>query len=272
MDQVITNTQNVVVNPLMQRVRIPGETFTLPSGGVFYTNGELSPEVQNGEIHVYPMTAIDELIMKSVDKVFSGEAVKEIFGRCIPAVIRPGDLSAKDVDFLLVALRKVSYGPTFEMTYKHDCENAGNQTYDVELDQYVRRVQRLNATTIKQTFEYRLENGQVVTFKPASYDDIVKLYQDQHAQSLTEEVTDAEALRRMFVVIISMIEKVDNITDPDMIMEWLQGLPVLWLQALSAAARDTTNWGIQFEVDVVCKDCGATVKVPTPLNPISFFM
>jgi hypothetical protein len=271
MDQ-LTNPQTNVINPLMQRVRIPGETFTLPSGGVFYTHGELSPEVVNGEVHVYPMTAIDELIMKSVDKVFSGDAVKEIFGRCVPSVLQPGQLSAKDVDFLLVALRKVSYGPTFEMSYTHDCEKAELHTYEVSLDEYIRGVNRLNPTTIRQQFEYKTPNNQTIVFKPASYDDIVKMYQQQHAEGIGTDVSNNEELRRILIGVIALIDRVDDTTDPDMILEWLKSLPVLWLQSISEAAGKTTNWGIQFEVTVTCKDCNKPVKVPTPLNPISFFI
>jgi hypothetical protein len=32
------------INPLLTQGRIPGETFQLPSAGIFYTNGELEPQ------------------------------------------------------------------------------------------------------------------------------------------------------------------------------------------------------------------------------------
>jgi len=49
------------INPLIERAYVPGETHTLPSGGLFYKNGELSNDVKNGEITVNPMTAIMKL-------------------------------------------------------------------------------------------------------------------------------------------------------------------------------------------------------------------
>ena len=39
-------------NPLLQKIRLPGRIFQLPSRGLFYKNGELDESVKNGEIHV----------------------------------------------------------------------------------------------------------------------------------------------------------------------------------------------------------------------------
>jgi len=257
-------------NPLMQRVRIPGETFALPSGGNFYKDGELSPEVENGEVHVHPMTAIDELVMKSLDKVFSGEAVNEVFGRCIPSVLKPGQLSAKDVDFLLIALRKVSYGPDIDVTYTHDCEDAKEHSYPVSLTTYIHNAQKVNPTTIKTTFSYKTESGQTVNYLPATYKDIVKLYQRQYAEN-NKELTSDEELHSTLTAVSAMIHDVDGVTDREQIIEWLTSLPILWLKEICDAASNTTNWGVKFEVEIECKDCGHKVLVPTPLNPISFF-
>lgn len=261
------------INPLLQRVRIPGETFTLPSGGVFYTNGELAPDVVNGEVHVYPMTGIDELVMKSVDKILNGEAIKEVFSRCIPSVRIPGALSAKDVDYLLVALKKVSYGPTFEINYKHDCERAEQHTYELPLDMFLRGAKPIDPTTMRAAFQFKLENGQVLFFKPATYDDVVKVYQSQQLQDArAAEMTQAEQLQDLLSSVAILIDRVDEVSDRDMIVEWLKTLPVSWLQAISDAAIATTNWGVEFDVPIVCVDCQANLTIPTPLNPISFFI
>lgn len=267
-------TSPMVVNPLIQRVRIPGQTFPLPSGGLFYKDGELSPDCQNGEIHVYPMTAVDEMVLKSVDKVFSGEAVKEVFGRCIPGVLKPGALSAKDVDYLLVALRKVSYGPSFEVTYTHDCDGATANDYEVSLDTFLQDTKPVNPVTMRDSFEFKLPNGQTINFKPSSYDDVVALYQSQRADVMRGEngLSEAESLQRIMTGAAMLIGSVDGITDRELIIEWLKSIPILWLRDIATAAHNTTEWGITFEVKLVCKDCKATLIVPTPLNPISFFI
>lgn len=274
MDQSIPNANllQTEVNPLIRRARVPGESFTLPSGGTFYTNGELHPDCIGGEVHVYPMSAIDELVMKSKDKIFTGAAVKEVFARCIPAVQQPGALSAKDVDFLLTALRKVSYGPTFDLTFTHNCDDAKEHTYQVALDSFLRGVKRINPTAIRAKFEFKLENGQLIKFKPATYDDIVAIYQHQYMNFAGEEITNQQILDDLMNSISALIDNVDGVSERKHIIEWLQSIPIAWLQKISDAAKDTTDWGISFDVPLKCNDCGADVVVPTNLNPISFFI
>lgn len=267
-------TQPDTTNPLIRRIRIPGQTFPLPSGGLFYNNGELAPNCTNGEIHVFPMTAVDELVMKSVDKVFSGEAVKEVFGRCIPDVLKPGELSAKDVDYLLIALRKVSYGPTFTITYQHDCEDSDEHEYEVSLDMFLQKTTQVNPVTMRESFSMELPNGQRVHFRPSTYNDVVAMYQSQHADYVNGDkaLSTEETLDRVMTGAAILIGDVDGITDRTMIVEWLRTLPIMWLRDISIAAADTTSWGIKFEVPLVCKDCKAELVVPTPLNPINFFI
>lgn len=106
-------------NPLLRRFNhMPPETFRLPSGGVFYTNGELDDEVINGEVEVHPMTAIDEITIKSPDMMYQGTAIEKVFSRCIPQVLKPLELLTKDMDYLLVCLRIVTYGETLDLTWE----------------------------------------------------------------------------------------------------------------------------------------------------------
>jgi hypothetical protein len=106
-------------NPLLRRFsHMPPETFRLPSGGVFYTDGELDPEVVNGEVVVYPMTAIDEITIKSPDMLYQGSAIEKVFNRCIPQVLKPMKLLTKDVDYLMVCLRIVTYGKMLDLTWQ----------------------------------------------------------------------------------------------------------------------------------------------------------
>ena len=99
-DDNIQSTEQPRSNPLLERIRIPGETFTLPSQGIFYKNGELDDDSKNGEVYIYPMVTYDEIVLKTPDKLFSGEAITEVFQRCVPQIKKPMELLAKDVDFI----------------------------------------------------------------------------------------------------------------------------------------------------------------------------
>ena len=73
-------------NALLNKIKLPGKRFRLPSLGLFYNDGELDDSVENGEIEVFSMTALDEISLRSPEFLFSGEAIERVFKRCIPEV------------------------------------------------------------------------------------------------------------------------------------------------------------------------------------------
>ena len=75
------------VNPLLERARLPGQTFTLPSKGLFYKHGEVDDSVlaAKGEVMVYPMVTLDEINIKTPDKLLNGTAITDVFKRCMPS-------------------------------------------------------------------------------------------------------------------------------------------------------------------------------------------
>jgi hypothetical protein len=105
-------------NPLLQKIKIPGKRFRLPSRGLFYTQGELEDGVVDGEIIVYPMTSIDEMYLRSPELLFNGEAIDIVIKRCCPEIKKPLQLVSKDVDFILACLRVVSYGNSYTIKTK----------------------------------------------------------------------------------------------------------------------------------------------------------
>lgn len=262
--------QTKPVNPLLDRLRMPGATFKLPSQGIFYTNGELDESVKNGEVEVYPMTAIDEIIMSTPDKLISGKAIQEVFQRCIPQIQKPADLLAKDVDFLMVALRSVSFGDTMEVTYQHDCEGGLNHTYNVNLQQMIRATKTVDPTLISKEYSHTLPNGQQVTLKPLTYGNIVELYQ-MTAMTKAQELSEDDAEKLIVNTLASVIARVDEISDREMIREWVAKLPLGWKRQVETTAQSVTQWGVDFTSKQKCKDCKQHMDVHVTANPVSFF-
>ena len=103
-----------MTNPLKQYFRRPALYLTLPSRGQFYPEGALEmPE--NGELPVYPMTAIDEITSKTPDALFNGTAVPEIIKSCIPGIKEPWAIPSVDMDAILVAIRAATSGNDLEI-------------------------------------------------------------------------------------------------------------------------------------------------------------
>lgn len=105
-------------NPLLEKIELPGRRFRLPSRGQFYTNGELDPEVEDGEVQIFSMTAIDEISMRSPEYLFNGQAIERVFNRCVPEIKKPLELLSVDVDYILTAIRIVSYGDIIEINLR----------------------------------------------------------------------------------------------------------------------------------------------------------
>lgn len=253
-------------NQLLARIRIPGETFRLPSGGLFYEPGILSEKVVDGEIYVFPMTAIDEIAIKTPDLLFSGEAVVQVFGRCIPDVLQPRKMLAKDIDFLLIALRKVSYGPQMELTYTHDCEKAKEHSYVIDVDQFLKRSKRIDPNTMLKDFHITLSNNQIVEVAPISFGGYVALMQASET-----DVDPVKLAQRLIFSVSQIIKSVDTETDSTKIQEWLAAIPPMLMKQVTESIEKTTEWGPDFMANIKCKDCGSEVQVQAPLNPLAFF-
>lgn len=130
-------------NPLLSKIKLPGKRFRLPSRGLFYTNGELKDTVQDGEVEVLSMSTIDEINLRSPDYLFSGEAIEKVFKRCIPEVEQPLKLLSPDVDFLLTALRIVSYGEQTEIeTRCPKCEERQNEENKVKEEEFIEEIRQ----------------------------------------------------------------------------------------------------------------------------------
>jgi len=263
-----TPTVTEVVNPLLRRVEMPGSTFQLPSRGLFYKNGELRDDAEMGEVHVHPMSAYDEILMKSPDHLYSGVAVEKVFMRCIPQVLKPSELIAKDVDFLLVCLRQVTYGDEMEVTYTHSCHEAKNHSYIIPLSAFLSSTKKIDPTTVGKVYTTTMKNGQVVKLHPSKFKDVIKMYQETETVSTTPEAD----LDMAVFIIRSIIYSVDDITNQEQIDEWIRTISAGWLGELTNVIEKASDFGPDFKLVTECKDCGATIEIQTPVNPISFFM
>lgn len=172
-------------NPLQKYFRQPSIYVKLPSEGKFYPPGTLDMPV-NGEIPVYPMTAMDEIVNRTPDALFNGSAVAEIFKSCIPNIKDPWAIPQTDVDMLLTAVRIASYGHEMEMTVT--CPHC-NESQDYALDLRVVIDQYQSPDYSKPAQISDLE----IFFKPMSYHDLNETAKAQFEQQKVMQMTQANA-------------------------------------------------------------------------------
>ena len=263
----INHNRTATVNPLMLKTKMPGVTVKLPSGGLLYgTRGELDRKVKHGELHVYPMTAMHEIILKSPDKMLSGDSLREVFAHCIPEITNIDEICTKDIDYLMLILRKVSYGDNLTITYTHDCHEKKKHEYVVDLNVLVAQSKSIDPITMASRFMITLPNDQVIQFSPLRYRDAIELMQSTDAED------DKSNVHALFGVILSLIVDVDGITDKSMILEWLGALPVAYITIVLKEVEKVSSWGPDYKYDVKCVDCAETLQLNVPINPSSFFM
>jgi hypothetical protein len=101
-------------NPLSQFFRQPAIYIRLPSQGKGWPAGSLDLSA-NGELPVYPMTAMDEITYRTPDALFNGEAVTSVIQSCIPNIRDAWSIPACDLDTILVSIRIASYGNSMDI-------------------------------------------------------------------------------------------------------------------------------------------------------------
>jgi hypothetical protein len=259
-------------NPLLAKITLPGQTFKLPSQGLFYTD-ELDPDVVDGELEVLPMTARDEILLSTPDKLLSGKAAVEVFARCVPQVLKPMNLLAKDVDFLMICLRLVTFGPTVEVEYTHDCAKAKKHTYVMDIPKLMAGTKLMDPTILMKEYSTVLPNNQKVLFRPMSYQSMLKLYETTVMRKSDASGEDyQEDMENMIAdMLTGVIKSVDDISDTPLIKEWALSIPLGWKRQLEQTINSVSDWGIEFEQTDTCADCKKPITLRTTANPISFF-
>ena len=105
-EQIGTNS-----NPLKKYYRQPKQFVKLPSGYKFYPEGSVEVPESN-EVAVYPMTAKDEMLLKTPDALLNGEATVSVIQSCIPAIKNAWAMPSIDCDAALMTIRMATYGNT----------------------------------------------------------------------------------------------------------------------------------------------------------------
>lgn len=254
------------MNPLLKNKRIPSQTFRIPSRGLFYKNGELDGEVSDGEILINPMTTQDDIYMKTPDMLYQGTAVTTVLSRCCPQILKPAELLTIDVDYILTCLRKISYGAYITITFNHGCkDNAEDHEYNISTDHLLTNTKELT-NEFHEKYNLTISSGELVKLKPPTFGELLKLNQIRTDTMKVEEMID-----HTFNAYTFLIESVDGCVDKEHILEWLKNTNIGVLDEIVNHIEVISDWGTDFTHKIKCKDCGETIDLPMPVNPVTFF-
>ena len=271
-------------NPLRQFFRQPAIYLRLPSGGRYWAPGALDmPE--NGEIPIYPMTAIDEISYRTPDALFNGQAVINVIQSCVPAIKDAGKIPATDFNAVLVAIRIASYGHAMDIASTcSECKNEDEFSADLRMI-----LDQLKSPDYSKGFDH---GDLQITFKPATYEEQNKSAMEQfEKQKFLQQVGQSdmsdeernrmlsESLKQITELTINLISKSIAaiqipgavVTDVEQIKDFLHHCDRTLFKQVRDHVIDLTQQGQIPPLDVECTECRHKYKQEVNMDMASFF-
>ena len=277
----MTKTSN---NPLRQFFRQPAVYLKLPSQGQHWAPGSLDlPD--NGELPVYPMTAIDEISYRTPDALFNGQAVINVIQSCVPGIKDAGKIPSMDLNALLVGIRIASYGHSMEIG--STCP-ACNHEDDFAVDL---RVILDNLSCPDYNKHMELGDLQIM-FKPSTYEEqnnssMEQFEQQKILQQMSNgEMTDeqrnhvlTESLKQITNLTINLISKSIAaiqipgavVTNIEQIREFLQESDRTLFKKIRDHVIDLTQAAQIKPLNVECSECHHKYQQEINMDMTSFF-
>ena len=273
------------LNPLAKHFRQPEIYFKLPSQGKFWAEDSLVLPI-TGDLPVYPMTARDEITLRTPDALLNGQGVVSVIESCCPSIKNAWRMPSTDVDATLIAIRIASYGPGMELGTK--CPACGEDNeYNVSLSTILDGIHMPN-------YQDKLDCGHIkIKLRPQEYfsvnqTDQVRFEEQRIINALTaEDATDelrvatyskhmeriVELNIKILVDSTEYIETTDGdiVNNPEYILEFYHQCEtqiVTTIQTRLAELLESTR--IQ-PVDVECESCQNKFKLPLMFDYASFF-
>lgn len=270
-------------NPLKQFFRRPAVYLKLPSQGKNYEPNTLQiPE--NGEFPVYPMTAIDEISVRTPDALFNGSAIVDLIQSCIPGIKDPWKLNSNDLDAVLIAIRAAS----------------GNQTLDIdtlcpkctETSRFGVNLIAILASLKYGDYDSLLEiNDLKIKFRPLTYKEMNEIgtaqFELQKRYNAVDSIEDSNEKANMTALALKAIteltmstlaltiEYIDTpnsrVDQKDFINDFLRncdGSVFVSIREHNTKLKMTTELK---PLEIKCPNCNHEYTQPFSLNPADFF-
>lgn len=222
-----------MTNPLSAYFRQPSLYIQLPSGGNYWPEGSIQIPV-TGELAVLSMTAADEILLKTPDALFNGEATVNLIQNCVPAIQDAWQTPMLDLETILIAIRIASVSES--LSIETQCPKC-SETSDFDLD-----LKQLLQDVDANIWQRPLKVGALTfTFRPISfytqtqYNNQLFQYRKRYQQldqiadtdqksSLTSEIINSiNSLEIQYMIdsIQSISVSGQSVTEPEHISEFM---------------------------------------------------
>jgi hypothetical protein len=270
-------------NPLQKYFRQPKLTVSLPSKGRFAPPDVITGDPNN--LSVFAMTGMDEIVLKTPDSLFTGESTVNVIQSCCPAIQDAWQVSAIDLDHLLMSIRIATYGNL--MTVEHTCGNCSTENeYDIDLRPLIDHFDRaeyfntieVNDLTIKirplcykEMTEINLENFKIQKKLVAAAQNFDEPENQKIVNDCYRQLADLQ--NQMFLKSIESVTAPDSVvTDQKFIEEWVKNSESNLFDGIRKLIEDNKKtWKIP-TVKVQCSNCGTPAELEINMDQANFFV
>ena len=272
-------------NPLKRYSQRPGTYVALPSGGKYYT---VPPTLTaDGELEVRPMTASDEIRLKSPDGLMNSNSLYQVIEHVAPGIVNGKDIPTPDLDLIVIAMRIATYGKMMDVGAR--CAKCGHDDhYQIDLSSIIANAKKIEApesveignlkvnlrphsaesNTMLSTYQIEVSRA-VRQFELAAATD-----KPEHSRNLHETITRGSDL--LFDIITKTIVSVetpdeDVISDPAFIQEWLTDLAAPDYQTIRDAVNALSQECVNRKMKFGCIKCEHKNETEVSFDPANFF-
>ena len=277
-------------NPLQQYFRQPSLYVQLPTQGKWYTNGEVTL-TNNNEVAVYPMGAIDDILLNTPDAMLNGQALEKVVSHCVPDIKNVKRLMLPDLEAIFVGMK--SANSNGKADYDRECPKCNHEnSFELNCQALLDNMTPLDENDLAIRFDDNL----TVYVKPYDFEMRQLFIRREFEEERTirsmdveganlDEMAKASLLAQgvdrlaqiTFNLVARSIEKIiihkDNITvtDPAHIAEWLVSISKAQSDIVIESVNKLNAIGVMKSINVACTNCGHTWEDPLSFDPTSFF-
>lgn len=270
-------------NPLKQYFRRPAVYIKLPSEGKYYQPGTIDNTV-NGELPVYPMTAIDEITLKTPDALFNGVAMVELIKSCVPNIKDPWAINNIDFDAILIGI-KIADGSS-EMQIVSTCPNCSETNeYGIDLPNLLGSLGSGDFDKEMKIHDLSLKL-KPITFKQMNEAAISQLSIQREFALVDQEASEEEQNKKRKQILTDLTkltmelltESIEYIQTPtirvdnkEFIFDFLENCDKITYQAIRDYNIELKSKSEAKPLDIKCPNCTHEYKQPFTLNVSDFF-
>jgi T4 bacteriophage base plate protein len=270
-------------NPLSKFFRQPSVYVKLPSNGEFWYENSLDLPV-NGEIPIYPMTARDEITLRTPDALMNGSGVVDVIQSCCPNIRNAWNMPSIDVDTVLIAIRVASYGTNMDVTTKCPFCSAEN-THGIDLQHalagitcpdYSKKldIDNLKIKLIPQPY-FAANRQNSINFEEQR---MMTALEKADSAERTREISDS--MSRLIQIGIDTVTasteyiELDNgvkVTEKDFIKEFYENANGKIVKSVQTHLGKLNNDGSIKPQTAACAECTKEYQIPLVFDYASFF-